>query len=190
MQPILVYCVVLLFARANSIEVKGFFDNDDLDWLTSPTDDFFQFVNGRWVNRTTIPPSQVGWGGLYQMEDENLSHLKTLLDELTSKGSSPSSYPADSIDRKLGDLYIAALDVQALEQTGLQPLEENLRQINSVSTYEELMIVVLNWYKRSDRGLIFEFEVSVDGRNSSVNMAIWKVMPVRLPEDESFSFLI
>ena len=191
MQVILVCCAVLLLIHhASSIKSQKFFDNDDLDWFTSPADDFFQFVNGRWINRTTIPPSQVGWGGAFTMENENLERLKTLLDELTSNGTSASSYPVDSVKRKLGDLYLAALDVSAVEQTAMAPLEGTLRQINSASTYEELISVVLNWYKRSDRGLIFDFEVSADGRNSSVNMAIWKVMSVLLSVNVSTSSLI
>jgi hypothetical protein len=34
---------------------------------------------------------------------------------------------------------------------------------------------ILNWYKKTDKGLLFDFDVSADDRNSSINMANWKV---------------
>ncbi|CAF1167619.1 unnamed protein product [Adineta steineri] len=175
-----ILCVFLLFIT--SINGQGLFDINDLDWSTRPTDNFFMFVNGRWINRTTIPSSETAWGGLYTMKYENTYKLKRILDDLVRHEKAEELYPIDSIERKLTDFYLAGLDEQAREYTGLEPLKQTLIQLHNVQTYQELIEFILNWYIKMNKGLIFDFEVCADDRNSSINMVHWKQTGTELPE--------
>jgi len=175
MLSISVYLLLGLSFIQIQINGQTFFDLKDLNWSIRPTDDFFTFVNGYWINRTIIPPSQTDWGGISTMTYETLFKLKGILDELTRNGTSESPHPVDSIQRKLADLYLAGLDEQTIENLGIEPLKETFIQLKNINTYQELIMFILNWYKKTDQGLLFDFDVSADDRNSSINMANWKV---------------
>ena len=101
MQTITIILIFLLIP----INGKIFFDINELDWSIRPTDDFFTFVNGHWINRTIIPPSQTNWGAVYTMSYEILFKLKDILDVLTRNGTSIPPHPVDSIERKLTDFF-------------------------------------------------------------------------------------
>jgi len=175
MRSISVYLLLGLTFFQIPVHCSTFFDLDDLNWSIRPTDDFFTFVNGRWLNQTVIPPSQTDWGGIYIMSYNTLFRLKGILDELTENGTSESPHPVDSVRRKLADLYLSGLDEQTIEKLGVQPLKETFIQLENVKTYQELIMFILDWYKKMNKGLLFQFEVYADEKNSSINMATWKV---------------
>jgi putative endopeptidase len=175
MQSIHVYILFVYFLFLIPVNGESFFDINDLDWSIRPSDDFFTFVNGRWVNRTIIPPSQTIWGSVYTMAYENSWKLKGILDELTQNGTSEAPFQVDSVRRKLGDLYLSGLDEKTIEETGIQPLKETFIRLQNVATYQELIMFILDWYKKMDQGLIFQFDVYADERNTSINMPVWRV---------------
>jgi len=175
MQSISVYLLFILIIFQIPINEQTFFDLNDLDRSIPPTDDFFTFVNGRWLNETIIPPSQTQWGSTSTMAYETLFKLKDILDELTRNGTSESPHPGDSVQRKVADLYLSGLDEQNIEKLGIQPLKETFIQLENINTYQELIMFILDWYKKTDQGLLFKFDVHGDERNSSINMAVWRV---------------
>lgn len=168
---------IYLFITIFQILVHGktVFQSEDFDWSIRPTDDFYTFVNGHWIEQTVIPPSLTDWGGLSTITFETLSRLKTILDELTQNGTSQSPHPVGSIYRKLTDLYLAGLDEQTIETVGIEPLRETFVRLNNVQTASELIVFILDWYKRTNQGLLFYFDVYPDEKNSSVNIPVWKV---------------
>jgi len=186
MQSILVF--LLLFVII--VNVQGLFDITDLDWSIRPTDNFFNFVNGRWINRTTIPLSEIEWGGIYTMNYENKYKLKKILDDLIRNEKIESSYSSHSIKRKLTDFYLSGLDEQAIERVGIEPLKKTLIKLQDIKTYQELIMFILNWYKKMNHGLIFEFDVCPDERNTSIYMVTWRVIKTFIKINNSFPFLI
>jgi putative endopeptidase len=167
-----VFVFLLLFVII--INGENLFDITDLDWSIRPTDNFFMFVNGRWINRTTIPLSETEWGGIYTMKYENKYKLKKILDDLI-RNEKIESYSSRSIKRKLTDFYLSGLDEQAIERVGIEPLKKTLIKLQDIKTYQELIMFILNWYKKMNQGLIFEFDVCADERNTSIYMVNWRV---------------
>jgi putative endopeptidase len=172
MQSLLVFLLLCII----TINGQGsLFDITDLDWSIRPSDNFFMFVNGRWINRTTIPLSETEYGGIYTIKYENKYKLKKILDDLLRNEKIESFYASPSIKQKLTDFYLAGLDQQAIERTGIEPLKDTLINLQNIQTYQELILFILNWYKKMNMGLIFEFDVFADERNTSTYMANWRV---------------
>jgi putative endopeptidase len=172
-------CVYTLFVFAlfrNPVHGQSFFDVNDLDWSIRPADDFFTFVNGRWINQTIIPPSQTVWGSVYTMSYDNTWKLKGILDELTGNGTAEAPFPVDSVRRKVADLYLSGLDEPKIEEIGIQPLIETFTRLQNINTYQELILLILDWYTKMNQGLIFQFDVYADEKNTSINMPVWKVI--------------
>jgi len=150
-------------------------DIKDLDRSIRPTDDFFSFVNNRWLNQTNIPKTEVAWGSLFTMQHENKYLLENLLNDLIRNESIDELNVHPSIKRRLTDFYLAGLDEQAIDDAGLEPVRNLLVQLKHVRTYEQLLTFICNVYKRLNTGLIFHFEVLPDDRNTSIYMADWQV---------------
>lgn len=170
-----VYTFLSLLYLQIQIHGETIIDFTDIDRSIRPGDDFFTFINGHWMNRTQIPPSETQWGSIYTMNSDTRLRLKGILDDLTQNGTSVSPHPHGSPRRQLSELYLAGLDEQAIEKAGLQPLEQTLIQLNQIQTYQELILFLIQWYKQSNQEVIFRFEVMPDNRNSSINMAHWIV---------------
>ena len=180
---VIVTCVLALVVAAHG---RGLFDVDDLDRSVRPVDDFFLFVNGRWLNRTTIPPSQTATGSIFGMRYENYFKLKRIMDDLISTDRSGVHLPAHSVQRRLADLYSAGLDEQAIERAGIEPIRETLLDLQRVETYQQLIGFLQKWYTETNLGLLFDIAVHADRRNSSVNAAYWKQAGITLPERDYY----
>jgi putative endopeptidase len=169
---------LFVFLLLTIITINGqdsLFDVSDLDWSIRPSDNFFMFVNGRWINRTVIPLSETEYGGIYTMKYENKYKLKQILDDLLRNEKSDTFYASPSVKQKLTDFYLAGLDQTAIERAGIEPLKDTLINLQNTQTYQELIMFVLNWYKKMNTGLIFEFDVFADERDTSTYMANWRV---------------
>ncbi|MDH4092536.1 MAG: M13 family peptidase, partial [Cyclobacteriaceae bacterium] len=44
---------------------------ENIDSTVRPQDDFFKYVNGGWLNRTTIPADQGRWGAFNELREFN-----------------------------------------------------------------------------------------------------------------------
>lgn len=166
MKSIVVFLLLLFMILING--ESSLLDIQEFDWSIRPNDDFFMFVNGRWINRTTIPLSETEWGGLYTMKYENKYKLKKILDDLIRNHDNFQS-------NQLIDFYLSGLDEQTIEYIGIEPLKETLIKLQNIQTYEELIHFILDWYKKMNQGLIFDFDVSPDERNTSIYIVNWKV---------------
>src|SRR3954452_10735606 len=80
-------------------------DQTGMDSTVRPQDDFFHYVNGGWIKKTEIPPSESSWGAgaiLYQNTTQN---LKNLLDSCARLNAAKGSN-----EQKVGDFYASAMD--------------------------------------------------------------------------------
>src|SRR5881227_2242874 len=79
-------------------------DVNAMDKSADPCVDFYQYSCGGWKKNNPIPPDQTSWevyGKLYQ---DNLTYLRSLLEE-ASNGSH-----RDAVTQKIGDFYGACID--------------------------------------------------------------------------------
>ena len=75
--------------------------------------DFFQFANGVWLVRDTIPAGYGRSGVARDMSDRNQLVVRSVLDDAMARRS---SLPANSTARKLGTFYATCMDSAAIEQ--------------------------------------------------------------------------
>ena len=96
-----------------------------------PGDDFFEYVNGEWLNSVEIPADRSGWGvGAALVEDTNQRIVK-LIEGLAAQAPTPEA-------KKLSDYYTTFMDEAGIEAKGLAPLQPLLAKINAIHTKDEL----------------------------------------------------
>jgi len=140
-----------------------------IDRSVSPADDFYTFVNGAWLARTSIP-EQVPWISPY-VENYFLvrERLGGIVGELASQ-----SYASPSDEQRVGDFHRSYLNVARIETLGLEPLESELRAVAGIRTSEDLARVFARFNRRHFKQIDAENRYSVpfvvvarpDDRNS------------------------
>ncbi len=98
-----------------------------MDRSVRPQDDFYRFVNGKWLDTTEIPADKGSYGSFMLLRDTVQEQLRTLLDEL------PKVMDASDPDlAKITGLYASFLDEKTLEAKGGKPLAAEFARINAI----------------------------------------------------------
>jgi len=113
--------------------MMDFFDPD-----VRPGDDFFQHVNGQWLDEAEIPADKSGYGVANEVMDRNLNQLRAIVEELAAQ----EGLEAGSEAQKIRDLYSSYLDLETRDAMGLEPIQDDLDAIREVTTLDDLLKVV------------------------------------------------
>jgi putative endopeptidase len=91
-----------------------------------PGDDFYQFVNGAWMEKTEIPADRSGWGAFAVLaEDTNARLVKLVEAAAANKATSGDA-------RKVGDFYSAYMNEAGIEAKGVAPIKPLLKSIDAI----------------------------------------------------------
>ncbi len=105
----------------------------NLDRAVKPGYDFYQYSNGGWLKRTTIPPDRAAVGVFSELADLANKQTVALIEE-----DAKSKAPAGSNARKIADLYNSYMDEAAIENKGLEPVRPHLQAIAAIKDKREL----------------------------------------------------
>ena len=108
-------------------------DTTQMDPAVKPGDDFFKYVNGKWLDSFTIPADKASYGMFDRLTDKAEEDVRTLLTELAAKPQ-----PAGSVAQKVVDLYAAWMDEAGIERRGLEPIKADLSAIAAAKTKADL----------------------------------------------------
>ena len=100
-------------------------DPANIDTTCAPCKNFFQYANGGWLKRSTIPGDQPRWGSFNELQEQNYAALKDVLTEAAQNAPTTK----DPNLQKLGTFYGTCMDSTAVETAGIQPLEPELKRI-------------------------------------------------------------
>jgi len=104
----------------------------NMDQSVKPGDNFFEYVNGTWLAQTEIPADKSRYGSFNILADEAEERVKAIIETAASK-SNPS---AD--EKRIGDLFAAYTNIDAIEAAGMEPIKEDLALIRSAKTREDI----------------------------------------------------
>jgi len=145
--------------------VTHFILTENMDSSVRPGDNFYLFVNGRWLKKATIPPTESSVGAFLDVYNHTKENIKSILEE-TSRGNEA----AGSIEQKVGDLYASGMDSETVEKLGYEPLKPYLSQIAACKDVQSLLDFESAMQKESHSYLI-QLAVFADLKNSKVNIA-------------------
>ena len=109
-------------------------DTDLLDASVDPGDDFFAYVNGKWVAETEIPGDKSSYGAFHALGEKSQLDVRTLMNELVAG----EGYAPGSTEQRLVDAYNAYMDIDAINAKGLAPARPYLDQIYAANTLGEM----------------------------------------------------
>lgn len=105
----------------------------NMDTSVRPGDDFFSYVNGKWVAETEIPADKSSYSVFASLDDEAQENVKAIIEE-----SATGDFAKGTDEQKVGDLYRSFMDMEARDAKGTVPLQPELDRINNISGYDDL----------------------------------------------------
>jgi len=155
-------------------------DNSYLNQKIKPTEDFFLFANGKWIEKNKIPASESRWGSFNELEQNNKSKLKVILiaaqKNLGVKGSQ---------NQLLGDYYQAYMDMGTRNKQGFDEIKPDLDLVQSISSTDELAAVIAIQHLNGI-GTLFNFGIDQDLKNVTRNVAYLSQGGIGLPNCEYY----
>ncbi|MFT7246328.1 MAG: putative endopeptidase [Candidatus Azotimanducaceae bacterium] len=108
-------------------------DVANLDDSIAPGDDFFRYVNGKWLDENEIPADRSSFGLSLMLHETAQEQVRGIIEELGAKDSAK-----DTPEQKVGDYYASWMDTKTLNNKGIAPLNNDLARIASIKNADEL----------------------------------------------------
>ncbi len=136
-------------------------DTTNFDRSARPQDDFYEFVNGGWMQRSEIPPDRSSWGSFVELSERSQEAVRGIIE------AAASSHAAKGTDeQKIGDFYESFMDTARIDAAGLGPLEAELKRIAGLSSESQLPSVLAHLARIGVGGPFGAF-VGQDQKNSN-----------------------
>jgi putative endopeptidase len=110
-------------------------DTTAMDTAVPPGDDFYRYVNGKWMDRTEIPADRSSWGGFAILRDLSDQRTRIVIEEAAK---APTSVDSVGVREKIGITYSTFMDEAGIEARGATPLKPYLDRINAIATPADL----------------------------------------------------
>ncbi|MDE3194313.1 MAG: M13 family metallopeptidase [Chloroflexota bacterium] len=142
-------------------------DVSQIDTAVPPCDDFFRYANGKWLERTEIPPEEATWGGFIEVRDRNLGILREAADEAAAARA-----PQGSVEQKVGDFWASGMDEAAIEAAGIEPLRAELELVAGLTDRASLAALLARLHREGAGHGGLHVTVRQDPGDSSRNV-VW-----------------
>jgi predicted metalloendopeptidase len=137
-------------ASSSGVDLKA------MDTNVNPCQNFYQYACGGWRKNNPAPPDESRWGRFNELAERNLAIERDILEK--------------TANRQLGDYYAACMDEPAIERKGIQPIAPTLKEIDALSSKQELADEVARLH---DAGVpvLFNLSVRPDQKRSDQEIA-------------------
>src|SRR6202451_1066391 len=135
----------LLFSQASSLHG---IDVADLDRQADPCNDFYQFANGTWRAKNTIPASMDRWSKRWAAGESSKDELKEILETAVADKNAPQG----SNEQLIGDYYGACMDESRVNARGMDPLKPWFARIDAAGDSAALQLVLFGMHDILRRG--------------------------------------
>ena len=133
------------------------FDLDGADTSTKAGDDFFRYANGKWIDKTQIPPDKPAYSLRLAMTDLTDKRLHEMMETF---GAKPADRPT-SLEEKVGAFYHSFMDEARVESLAERAIGPELTEIKSAKSRDELA-TLMGRATTDFESSLFGFGIDVD----------------------------
>ena len=154
----------------------------NMDTTVSPKDDFYNFVNGNWDKKTTIPEDQVRWGGFGVLRKSTDKDVLEILDKAAKSGK----YPEGTDQSKAIAVFKSKLDTNSRNKLGILPIKPALDLISGINSVEDFQKVITKNATTVSQPF-FGISAFSNPSNSSINSAYLSPGGLGLPDRDFYT---
>lgn len=163
------------------MNAKPAIDLSLMDPTVGPGEDFFHYVNGKWLGKTEIPGDRERWGSFDELVKNTDAQTLQVLREAAANGN----LPAGTDQAKAASFFESGLDVGHRNAGGLDPVRPMLDRIEHLASTDELPELLVQ-LKRQGIGAFLDIDVSPDLKNSTLYTVYVGTADLGLPEREYY----
>lgn len=160
---------------------------DYMDTTVTPNEDFFKYVNGKWLETNEIPDDRSRWGSfdeLRQMTDEDaLAILKSAMGQ--NKDLEKINVLPGSDQEKAVFLFETIMDTVSRNNQGIKPVQPYLAKIDAIKDINDLQAYLIEMEPQGGAGF-FDFGVGSDAKDSNRNVAYLGTSRLGLPDRDYY----
>ncbi|GAB2764053.1 M13 family metallopeptidase [Actinomadura fibrosa] len=153
----------------------------NMDTTVTPQQDFFRYVNGRWLDTNEIPADKTVWGSFNELREKTDADALALLE----KAATNEKMDAGSDQAKAVYLYETIMDTVTRNEQGIEPIKPYLAKIDAIKNKEDLQNY-LEEMQMYGGGGFFRFGVGADAKNSNMNAAYLAPGGLGLPDRDYY----
>lgn len=146
-----------------------------------PQDDFFGYVNNKWLRANPIPPSEGRWGSFNVLHDEAVGHMNGIYEELQAK----NGLRRGSVQQLARDFYYTGIQASSFEEVHLQDVNSWLEDIDSVKNSRELSSVI-GKLQRVGACVPWVVYIDLDDKNSAQHIMRFHQDGLTLPDRDYY----
>ena len=147
---------------------------ENMDTTMQPTDDFFRYVNGSWLDKTEIPADRTSWGSFNELRKRTDADVLAILSEAIAEDNFPKLKDAEgnltleSDQKKAVNFYETIMDTVARNEQGIEPVKPFLAKIDALNNLDDLQKLLIEMAPYGGAGF-FDFGVFNDLKDSKMN---------------------
>lgn len=111
-----------------------------------PCDDFFTYVNQKFLDSHPIPAEQPRWGQFLLLGDANRERLKVILEDAVARSKAGKLTPGSN-DEKIAAYYASCMDTGRIEARGIEPVKPYLDMIAGIQDRAALNKAVMKMFE-------------------------------------------
>lgn len=135
----------------------------ELSTKVKPSEDFFEYVNQNWSMANPIPSDKSRYGMFDVLDEQSRKVVKRILENAANQ---KIKQPKGSNLQILGDFYRTAMDTNAVNKAGVQPLQPWFTEIENATTPSALTKVLSKLGMRNINSPL-GYSVEVDAKNTT-----------------------
>jgi putative endopeptidase len=188
----IIFCSTILIFNScqNSnveIEKTPGINIDFMDTETTPNEDFFRYVNGKWYDNTEIPDDRTNWGSFAELrqntDEDALGILKSAMGD--NKDLKSISLISGSDQEKAVFLYETIMDTISRNDQGISPILPYLEKVEAIENISDLQSYLIEMEPLGGGGF-FGFGVGSDPKDSNRNVGYLGAGGLGLPDRDYY----
>lgn len=158
-----------------------------MDTLTKPSKDFFRYVNGTWLDSTTIPDDRTTWGSFSELRKKTDEDALNILKAAMSNNEDLKKIDLipGSDQEKAVFLFETIMDTISRNNQGISPILPYLEKVKAIKNISDLQNYLIEMEPLGGGGF-FDFGVSSDPKNSNRNVGYLGAGGLGLPDRDYY----
>lgn len=160
---------------------------DYMDNSVKPNDDFFTYVNGKWIENNEIPDDRTTWGSFMELRQKTDEDALSILKSAMADDSDPNKIAVTpgSDQEKAVFLFQTIMDTETRDKQGIEPVKPYLERIEKINSIKDLEAYLIEMEPQGGGGF-FGFYVYADAKDSNKNVAYLSPGGLGLPDRDYY----
>lgn len=150
------------------------------DETVRPQDDFFKYVNGKWLESHPIPESETRWGTFNILRDEAWRAMRTIYQDIQTL-----TPEVGTIEQQARDFYFSGMHFNEFETAHRQLVFAMYENIDGIENVADLSRVIGELHSR-DLGGPWQAYVDSDHEDSSKHVISFRQSGLTLPNRDYY----